>query len=178
MRRITPVILALALLAACRPDNINAGSSDAHDVQAYVPVYAQVNNLPAVGVEAVRATNKAGKIYAYGSYIFQNELNEGIHIIDNAIQGQPKKIAFLRIPYNTELAVRGNYIYANRLNDLLVINVQNPQQPTIVKTIDNAFPLINQQHPPASGYFICPDPAKGIVVDWELKNVDHAKCRR
>jgi hypothetical protein len=175
MRIITPVILSLWLFAvACDPDNTRLPGKN---IQAWVPVYIQPSPAT-VAVEGVRATTKAGKIYAWGSFIFQNELNEGIHIIDNATPGQPKKIAFLKIPYNTELAVRGAYIYANRLNDLLVIDMQNPLQPSVVKTIPDAFPLINQQYPAGSGSFVCPDPAKGIVIDWELKTVESANCRR
>lgn len=179
MRRIIPVLLALGLLAACRPNNNDfSRMNSVGTTQAYVPVYAQTDNLPAVAVEGIRATSKAGKIYAYGSYIFQNERNEGIHILDNSNPAQPKKTAFIRIPFNTEMAVRGNYIYANRLNDMLVINIQDPLHPAVVKTMADVFPLINQEHPGISGYYVCPDPAKGIVIDWELKTVDNARCRR
>ena len=41
--------------------------------------------------DATTPTKKAGKIYAYRNYVFQNELIEGIHIIDNADPAQPLK---------------------------------------------------------------------------------------
>jgi hypothetical protein len=76
------------------------------------------------------------------------------------------------------MAIRGNYIYANSINNLVVIDINDPLKPVLVKTIKDAFPLINQKYPPAQGYFVCAEPEKGIVVDWELKSVETAACRR
>ncbi len=72
-----------------------------------------------------RTTERSGKIYAFGNYIFQNDLNKGIHLIDNTDPLHLQKIAFLNIPYNTEFAVKGNYIYANNGNDLVVVDVRD-----------------------------------------------------
>lgn len=153
-------------------------ADEGREVQAYVPVYAQLSDVSDVSIGSVRATENAGKIYAWGSYIFQNEINKGIHVIDNADKAHPQKIAFLEIPYNTEFVVRGSYIYANNINDLIVIDIHDVSKPQVVKRVENGFPYISQTYPPGSGYFICPDPKKGIVVDWKLENVSSAACRR
>lgn len=146
---------------------------------AYVPIYADTNNLPPVAIEASRPVTNAGKIYVYGRYIFQNEQNEGIHIIDNSDPAHPEKKAFLRIPYNTEMAVRLSYVYANSVTDILVIDLADPLHPTVVNRIKNAFPMIPQDYPPDGGYFECPDPTKGVVVGWKLENTNpNVKCRR
>lgn len=172
----TAACLCLALiLSACQGDTLSPANTD---VPAYVPVYAQLSSLNDIATEAARPTQKAGKIYSYGNYIFQNELNQGIHIIERS-QPQPRKIAFLKVPFCTEIAVKGNYLYTNSVSDMLVIDISNPQQPTIAKRIKDAFPVVNQDHPPFSNvYFECTDPSKGIVVDWELKTVKKANCRR
>lgn len=148
------------------------------DSQAYVPVYMSAVEKNNIASFSPRATEKSGKIYAFGNYIFQNDVNKGIHIIDNSDRAHPQKIAFLNIPYNTEFAVRGNYIYANNVNDLVVIDISNIHYPSVVKRMENAFPYINQQYPPLSGYFVCPDPAKGVIVDWELQAVKSPTCKR
>ncbi|AXY76278.1 hypothetical protein D3H65_20785 [Paraflavitalea soli] len=173
----TAALFFLALFLSACDTNINSPDSP-EEIKAYVPVYATTSLLNDVTIAPVRPTQKAGKIYTYGNYIFQNEMNEGIHIIDKS-QAQPRKIAFLKIPYSTEIAVKGNYLYTNSVSDMLVIDITNPQQPTVVKRIKDAFPAIDQEHPPFSNvYFECVDPSKGIVVDWALKTIKRPNCRR
>ncbi|MCS3795980.1 hypothetical protein [Niastella sp. OAS944] len=166
-------IEALLCLAGCTPQD-----APNDERQAWVPVYVQMADMNDISVSNARITEKAGKIYAWGNYIFQNDLNKGIHIIDNSNRANPQKIGFINIPYNTEFAVRGNYIYANNVNDLVVIDISDVLHPQVTKRIDKAFPYINQKYPPQSGRFVCPDPARGIVIDWELKDVKAASCRR
>ncbi|MEP7257372.1 MAG: hypothetical protein ABI687_03270 [Flavitalea sp.] len=177
MRILIPVII-LFQLSACVRDGAELSNGATGDILAYVPIYAQPGTTTVISIENSRSTKKAGKIYAYRNYIFQNELNEGIHIIDNSNPSQPHKIAFLKIPYNSEMAVTGYYMYANSINSLVVIDIHDPLSPSISKIIKDAFPLINQKYPPAQGTFVCADPSKGIVVDWELKTVETAACRR
>jgi hypothetical protein len=62
---------------------------------------------------------------------------------------------------------------------LLVFNLASPQQPQLINRVVNAFPIINQNYPPVNNiYFECPDAEKGIVVDWELKQITNAACKR
>jgi hypothetical protein len=169
-------VAALALcLAGCEPNNDLYSADGSH---AWVPVYAQLSHVNHIAVGSAQPTERAGKIYAYGHYIFQNDINKGIHVIDNSDKAHPQKVAFIEIPYNTEFAVRGNYIYANNINDLVVIDIHNVLQPQVVKRMENGFPYINQLYPPGTGYFVCPDPKKGIVIDWKLEPVSSATCRR
>jgi hypothetical protein len=147
-------------------------------VEALVPIYADTNNPAPVAMEASRPVSNSGKIYVYGNYIFQNEVNEGIHIIDNTDRAHPFKIAFLSIPFNTEMAVKGNHLYANSISDLLVIDLADPLHPSVVNKLKNAFPYVPQTHPQEAGYFVCPDPSKGVVVSWKREQVEKANCRR
>lgn len=164
---------ALLCLAGCTPQD-----APNDDGRAWVPVYVQMTDMDDISVTNARTTEKAGKIYALGNYIFQNDLNKGIHIIDNTNRANPQKIGFINIPFNTEFAVRGNYIYANNVNDLVVIDISDVLHPQVTKRIDKAFPYINQKYPPQSGRFVCPDPARGVVVDWKLQDVKSTNCRR
>lgn len=164
---------ALLCLAGCTPQD-----APNDERQAWVPVYVQMTNRDDISVSNARTTEKAGKIYAFGNYIFQNDLNKGIHIIDNSNRANPQKVGFISIPYNTEFAVRGHYIYANNVNDLVVIDISDVLHPQVTKRIDQAFPYVNQKYPPQSGRFVCPNPALGVVVDWKLQDVKSASCRR
>jgi hypothetical protein len=168
------IVVGISLcVCSCTPR-----SYESDQTQAYVPIYAQPVEVNTISVIAAQTTEKAGKIYAFGNYIFQNDLNKGIHIINNTDQGHPQKVAFLKIPYNTEFAVKGNFIYANNMNDLVVIDIHDLMHAAVVKRIKDAFPYISQSYPPQGGYFVCPDPSKGIVVDWQLQTVKMPACRR
>ncbi len=173
-----PLLIAAGIglsvcLTGCTPnDNLVEGSN------AWVPVYMQPVEKENISISGVRITEKSGKIYAWGNYIFQNDQNKGIHIIDNTDRSNPQKIAFLNIPFNTEFAVRGNYIYANNVNDLVVIDIRDVLHPVVAKRVENAFPYVNQKYPPQNGRFVCADPSQGIVVGWELQDHKSANCRR
>ena len=175
MKLILLAVAAGTCLCVCSCDPY----SDSIKNQAYVPVYAQPADVAHIAVTAAQSTARAGKIYAFGNYVFQNDINKGIHVIDNTDKAHPQKIAFIQVPYNTEFAVRGHYMYANNLNDLVVIDIHDVLHATEIKRIANGFPYISQTYPPATGYFVCPDPSKGLVVDWELQTVSSTtNCRR
>lgn len=167
---------ALLCLPGCTPNDRIINTPD--DGKAWVPVYMQPAEKEAIGISKARITEKSGKIYVWGNYIFQNDQNKGIHVIDNSDRTNPHKIAFLSIPFNTEFAVRSNYIYANNVNDLVVIDIKDVMQPVVAKRVEGAFPYINQKYPHQNGRFVCPDPSKGIVVGWELQDVKQTNCRR
>lgn len=170
------LLLLLSLVGfACLPDEVGSVNPNL----AYAPIYASPKVYDSIAVTAPKATTTAGKIYAYASYAFQVDQNQGIHIVADAQSASARKVAFLKVPWCTEVAVKGTFLYTNNLNDLVVFDITNPQQPRLVKRLSNAFPSINQTYPPQNGvYFECADPSKGIVVGWEQKKVDNPKCRR
>ena len=73
-----------------------------------------------------QALKNPGKIYIYGNYIFLNEPDAGIHIIDNSQPTAPKNLAFIPIPGNVDLAVTGNTLYADSYSDLVTFDISNP----------------------------------------------------
>lgn len=147
--------------------------------QAYVPVYAQPDKLQDIKLESARAISNAGKVYIYGNTLYQNEVNEGIHIVDISNPAAPRKLAFLKVPFSTEVAVRGNYLYTNNFEDLVTFDLTQPAGPQLVSRIADVFGATNQEYPPFFNvFFQCPDPSKGVVVDWELKTNIAADCRR
>ncbi|MGZ5287276.1 MAG: hypothetical protein ACXWB9_08840 [Flavisolibacter sp.] len=168
------LIILVFSMAACEPVIIDQGSR-----MAYVPVYASAQDANAISVEPVKPTVKAGKIYAYNQYLFQVEQFEGIHIIDNSNPQQAHKLAFIKIPLCSELAIKSGFLYTNNLNDLVVFNLSNISAPQLVNRVVNAFPAISQEYPPFDNvYFECVDPSKGFVVGWDQKPVENPKCRR
>ncbi|HLY72200.1 MAG TPA: hypothetical protein VKR53_20845, partial [Puia sp.] len=112
-----------------------------HKYTVAVPVYQslsvlrkQIASLPPVSLQ------NTGKIYAKDNLILINEMDKGIHVIDNANPSQPKNIAFLNIPGNRDMAMQGNILYADMYCDLLAIDISNPNKIVITKTLTNIDP--------------------------------------
>jgi len=174
MKRYFPILLFL--LCSCE---LNQSSQELGQVQGYIPVYASRDVINTIITEISRPTVRPGKVYAYGSFLFQVEQNEGIHIIDNRTPAQAKKIAFLKVPMASELSIKSDHLYTNNLNDLVVFDLSNVSSPKLVNRVKDAFPVIDQLNPPFAGTaFECADPAKGIVVGWERRMLNQPKCRR
>lgn len=174
MRKTVLIILSSLFLFSCDPKQHYYGAN-----HIYVPVYSTLSAVHQYAVEPQKPTVQAGKIYAYGNYIFQNDLYTGIHIIDNRDQNAVK-IAFLNIPLNTDIAIKGNYLYANNYTDLLVFDITDPAHPQFIKRVPDVFPPVDQDYPPFTNiYFQCPDKSKGIVIRWEQNDsIPLPNCRR
>ncbi len=110
---------------------------------------------------APRALNNTGKIYIKGNYIFLNEIDKGIHIIDNSNPVAPINKAFIDIPGNVDIAVKGNIMYADFYTDLVVMDISNPLNVSVVKFVNNVFPERNY-------YGFNADSSK-VICDWVKK---------
>lgn len=138
----------------------------------YIPVYKnKAEVLAGIASQPARLMKNTGKIYLYGNYIFLNEINKGVHIIDNSNPSSPQKISFIDIPGNLDIAVKGNTLFADLFTDLLAIDISNPLQASLTKVIPKVFP--ERQY---SGGFIA-DTGK-IIVDWIEKDTTVAVSGR
>ena len=107
----------------------------------YLPVYKTKDEVRLnVKSNAPQKVEKPGKIYIRGNYIFLNEIDKGIHVIDNTDPSAPNRIAFIDIPGNLDMAVKGNILYADMYTDVLAIDISNPSNVVLKKAIDNVFP--------------------------------------
>jgi hypothetical protein len=107
----------------------------------FVPLYKTTAEVRAnIKSNTPKPILNPGKIYIKGNYIFLNELNKGIHIIDNANPAMPKNIAFIDIPGNVDIAVKGNIMYADFYTDLVAIDISNPSNIAVTKFVNNVFP--------------------------------------
>ena len=105
------------------------------------PVYRTKNEVRAnIKNNPVREIERPGKIYIRGNYIFLNEIDRGIHIIDNSNKSAPQRIAFVDIPGNMDMAVKGDILYADFYTDLVAIDIANPKQVVVKKFTENVFP--------------------------------------
>lgn len=142
----------------------------------YTPVYKTLTEVrQGMKNQPARALEYPGKLYIYGNYIFLNEQEKGIHIIDNSNPAAPKNIAFINIPGNVDLAVKGNTLYADSWGDLVAFDISNPQNIVAKSFLDNVFPHrrmyyayynYNPNNPNAP---VNPDSVK-VIVDWTSRD--------
>ncbi len=175
MRTFKVIALIALFFIACNPDN---GEFPAESQTALIPIYLRAEQVKKIEYQSPKPIQDAGKQYVFGNLLLQNEVNEGIHFFNISDPSNPVKSGFLQIPLCTEMAIKGGFLYANNLSDLVVFDLSSGT-PQLKKRIENVFPPVNQQYPPFLNVaFECPDPAKGIVVGWEQKNNIRANCRR
>lgn len=93
--------------------------------QRFDPVYVKPEVLrQKVAASVSKELVTTGKIYVYGDYLLINEPDLGIHVVDNKVPANPKFISFLKIPGNSDLAVRNGLLYADSYVDLVVLDLK------------------------------------------------------
>jgi hypothetical protein len=120
-------------------------------------VYANIKNNPSQQIQS------PGKLFLYGNYIFLNEVDKGVHIIDNTNPASPVAKAFIEIPGNLDIAVKGNILYADLNTDLVVIDISNPLAVKFEKFIPFVFPYRNY----TNGFM---GDSTRVIVDWIKKD--------
>lgn len=129
------VLLFAVLLQGCLKDTVSTTYT------SYEPVYKTKAEVMA-GIKSSAATPlvNTGKLAIYGNYILVNEINKGVHVIDNANPSSPQNIAFIEIPGNLDLAVKNNMLYADIYIDMVTIDISNPHNASLKKINYNVFP--------------------------------------
>ncbi|MCK0190993.1 hypothetical protein [Arenibacter sp. F20364] len=93
----------------------------------------------AIDVIAPIPLDESGKIYVYGEYIFINDKYKGVHVVDNSDPKAPEKIAFIKIPGNVDISVKGNYLYADSVTDLIVLDISDINNIKTVNRLENVL---------------------------------------
>ena len=126
----------------------------------YLPVYRTTSEVKAnIKSNAPKDVVNPGKIFLLGNYIFLNEIDKGIHIIDNSNPASPRNVAFIDIPGNMDLAVKGNTLYVDLYTDLVTLDISNPLNVVVKKYNEGVFPYR------AYGNGFYGDTTK-IISDW------------
>lgn len=162
--KIVPFLAFFLILFACE-------DSTYREYRGNAPVYLSFEELR----NAVMTTDTAelrnpGKIYFKDNYIFIIEELKGIHVYDNSDPASPVKKTFVNIPGAIDMAIAGNFLFADSFTDLVVIDLQDINNireagrvrdvlPYTVPPTGNEFP---------AGYV---DKDKGVVIGWKLGTV-------
>jgi hypothetical protein len=132
MKRILSVVgfSILLLLQGCVKDQVLTKTT------IYRPVYKTKDEVKA----NIKSSNPIeltapGKLFYKDGYVFLNELNKGVHIIDVRNPASPANIAFVHVPGAVDLAVRGNILYADMYTDLVAIDITDPSKVQLLSLI-------------------------------------------
>ncbi len=165
--KIIPILVSIILIigfTSCEDANYK-------EYTGYKPVYMSYNDLR----ESVRSTNireleNPGKIYYKDNYIFIVEELKGIHVYDNSDNSSPAPVSFVEIPGVIDIAISGYYLYADSYIDLVVLNVQDPENINEAYRLKDVLPYTVPPHD--SDY---PegrvDSDKGVVLEWQLTTI-------
>jgi len=160
--RIVAIFLALIPVAfsACVKDKCKA----THNYTWYEPVYKTKDEVRVnIKSNPPRDIVRPGKMFMLGNSIFLNEIDKGVHVINNADPAHPIQVAFIDIPGNQDIALKGGTMYADLYTDLVAIDVSYPDHVMVQKIIENQFPYRYW------GNGFVADNNK-VIVDW--KRVD------
>lgn len=81
-----------------------------------------------------------GKLVYKDGFVYLNEIMKGVHVIDMRNPAQPVNKAFIKIPGSVDIAVRGNILYADMYTDLVAIDISDPNNVKLKKTVEGVFP--------------------------------------
>lgn len=184
--RVILLFLLIIGLSSCwtwgyNGDDYYGPSIPAHKVWGSRPVYDDKQTAKTVAyLPGKQPLQQAGNIYAFGRYIFQVDVGNGIHVIDNSNPATADRIGFIVLRGCSQLSIRGAYLYTNSLDDLVTLDLSDPAQPREVNRVAGAFPEMIYNYPLAqpadTGYFICPR-YDSVVVSW-VKDSIYATCRK
>jgi len=161
MKRLGIVLLTLVCFQSCDLDN-QVSSFDM--AQTYIVATPLKSNLAEFKEEAIAITEpvpmqESGKIYAYKNYIFVNDVNRGLHILDNTDPAAPQNIAFIKLEGNYDISIKDDRLYADSYGDLVVMDISDINNISFVTRMENA---IYQE-------FWC---TVGFDVEWPEGQVD------
>ncbi len=130
----------------------------------YRPVYKTLAQVETeMKSNAAVAITEPGKMYIVGNTIYLNEKYKGVHIIDNSNPAAPVNKAFIPIPGNMDIAVQGNTLYADCYSYLFAIDITNPAQVVLTKTISKLF----IDRTAVNGFLV---DSTHIIYDWTQKD--------
>lgn len=145
-----PVLLCCVFFSSCLKDDC----IETQKYTIYTPVYKQAEELrQGIGMEAARPLTNPGKIYVFGHLLLINEIEKGIHLINNSNPANPVNTGFLAIPGNRDMAMYNGTLYADNYMDLLAFDFSNFATPELITRHKNVFNMFKETN-------------KGVIVEY------------
>lgn len=156
------LLAGMFLAQGCMKDHCTHSSQ----YKVYSPIYRSLSDIrKAVKSENPRDIYQTGKIYYYNGYLFINEPNHGIHVINDQNPSSPENVSFIDIPGNIDLAAAGNILYADSYTDMVAIDISDPGNVKVTSRVENVFPVRNYNY----GFSDQPD-GRGVITGFTSKD--------
>lgn len=126
-----------AVLTSCNNDEQDGEFADYLVARPLTMSVSEFKN--SVDIVAPLPIDESGKIYAYGDLIFVNDKYKGVHVIDNSDPTNPIKMSFIKIAGNVDISVKDNFLYADSLTDLIVLDISNLENIQIVNRLEDVL---------------------------------------
>lgn len=172
MKSLTQFILLITIvISSCTPDDVVT--------DGLAPIYGSFDDFSTLKTEAAKPYDNLGKIVTSGNYIYINEINKGIHVINNTNPANPVIEYFWNIIGNREFTINDGVLYADNGKHLLVIDISNPGSIALIKVIRDQYEVeLKEEYPlDYTGWFDCYKPEQGLLLGWETKELTNPICR-
>jgi hypothetical protein len=137
-RNILVLLLGMTTFSSC-DGFFRKPPAEPRKVWGYRPVFSTDSSLAAIKSDTARKIKVPGKIYVKDGLIFQNDIGLGVHILDASDPAHLLPLGYIHIPGNNEISIKGNFLYANSYQDLVVVDVSNWSNVQLVRRIPNAY---------------------------------------
>lgn len=132
--------------------------------KVYAPVIEKLSTIrQRIKNTSAKKILQIGKISVLNNHVYLVSPNSGIHVIDNSNPASPINESFIVLPGCNDIAISGNTLYADCFSDLVAIDISDPTNIKVVKTILNHFP--DKRF--AYGYYV---DSTNAIVDWVIKD--------
>lgn len=129
------IALSLIMFTACNNDEDNNATA-----KFAVPVIKSLSEIRnSISIEAAQPTQSDGKIYVTQNLLFYIAQESGIHIFDNTNPASPQNSVFINLEGVHDIAIKGNYLFADNFVDLVVFDITNLNAISLVKTVENVL---------------------------------------
>ncbi|HAA12777.1 MAG TPA: hypothetical protein DCE41_14230 [Cytophagales bacterium] len=146
-------------------------------VLGYRPQYVPLVQIEDIRGLAPQPLRNPGRVLVYNNMLLVNELFEGVHLYENSNPLNPIPLGFIRILGCVEIDIREDVLFADNYTDLVTIDLSDLSTVQVTSRTKNVFEPT--AFPPATNaYFECPDETQGVVVGWELTQLNNPKCFR
>lgn len=167
MKHLILLLFVFLLICSCESDE------DRIVVRVAVPeVMSKVALRSGVDIKAPQPVSQQGKIYAYNNYLFVNDKNKGVHVIDNSNPEAPSFISFLKIPLNEDIAVKDDKLYADSGVDLVVFDISDINAIKLESRVEEMFEVYNLQIPNEDYEWVEYDGIdfnENVIIDWKFE---------
>lgn len=168
----TKLILVLTMLFFISQSCIDDSDSDYVLVNVVTPKYMTLDALrSSVEITSPLPIIESGKIYVYNDLVLVNDVENGIHVIDNSNPENPEKVACIKIEANNDMEIKGDYLFVDSLMDLVIFDISdidNIKEVTRLKDVFPSYVVMPFMEDMVVDYRDQTPNANEIIVSWKV----------